>query len=126
MATATKTPRSWPRPRYSLRVLLLAFTAFAIGFPVWYRWPYEEVEGTGRNGSLRAERITTWQRQWGGGRLKHGPERTAMGNQTYKLATYRNGQKNGPFEDYDISIVRNGSTMWVVRSKEPSITGRYA
>jgi hypothetical protein len=49
----------------------------------------------------------------------------AMGNQTYKLATYRNGQKNGPFEDYDISIVRNGSTMSVVRSKEPSIAGRY-
>ena len=33
--------RRWsPRLQFSLRVLLLAITAFAIGFPIWFRWPY--------------------------------------------------------------------------------------
>jgi len=46
---------AWPTPcprlpdaargcNCSLRLLLLAFTAFAIGFPIWYRWPYEATE----------------------------------------------------------------------------------
>ena len=41
-------PRRWPlRPRFSLRLLLLGVTAFAVGFPIWYRWPYVEEELTG-------------------------------------------------------------------------------
>jgi hypothetical protein len=37
-------PHRWlPRPQFSLRLLLLAVTTFAIGFPIWYRWPIEEV-----------------------------------------------------------------------------------
>lgn len=76
--------RSWLRPRFSLRMLLLAFTGFAIGFPIWYRWPYRESElkYPGRNGvpdktkPAYARVVTTWQRDWGGGRQKHGPRVT--------------------------------------------------
>ena len=35
-----KAPRRWFQ--FSLRLLLIAFTAFAIGFPIWYRWPYQK------------------------------------------------------------------------------------
>jgi hypothetical protein len=87
--------RSWLRPRYSLRVLLLAFTAFAIGFPVWYRWPYEEIEDLADGAPIRAWRITTWQRQWGGERLRHGPERVEFPGQLQIVTTYANGRKNG-------------------------------
>jgi len=31
------------RLQFSLRLLMLALTAFAIGFPIWYRWPYQTV-----------------------------------------------------------------------------------
>jgi hypothetical protein len=64
---------------------LLAVTAFAIGFPIWYRWPYDEVEwydpytGGPATGTERSRSVTTWQRTWGGGRVKlaesnHSPE----------------------------------------------------
>jgi hypothetical protein len=42
MANTSDTSRRRFSLRYSLRVLLLGLTAFAIGFPVWYRRPYEE------------------------------------------------------------------------------------
>ena len=61
-------PRRW-RLQFSLRVLVLALTAFAIGFPIWYRWPYREATvHRDSTGAVAARRITTWQRQWGGGR----------------------------------------------------------
>jgi hypothetical protein len=100
MATAANAPRSWLRPRFSLRVLLLAVTAFAIGFPVWYRWPYEEVEilpPSGRGKPVVEQRITTWQRQWGGEPLKHGPHRIVRDGKTFELTTYRNGRKHGQY-----------------------------
>ena len=90
----------WLRPRYSLRVLFVAFTAFAIGFPIWYRWPYEEtVVNTAETPTIRQGRvITTWQRQWGGGRLKHGPESTFENGKLILRATYRSGILDGPYE----------------------------
>ena len=42
-ATPTAAPRR-SRLQFGLRMLLLGLTAFAIGFPIWYRWPFEEVE----------------------------------------------------------------------------------
>src|SRR5262245_8824939 len=39
--------------RFSLRLLLAAFTAFAVGFPIWYRWPYQETVEV--NESLRQD-----------------------------------------------------------------------
>src|SRR5262245_24123007 len=85
-------PRSWLRPRFSLRVLLLAVTAFAIGFPIWYRWPYEE-----RPPFIGARDVViTWQRQWGGGRV--GIQRIYFGDDSVFTYTLRNdmGQKHGP------------------------------
>jgi hypothetical protein len=101
MTTAPTNRRSWPRPRFSLRALLLAFTAFAVGFPIWWRWPYEEVEIPARTPDWTV--ITTWQRQWGGGRLKHGPERRADGF-TISTVVYCNGVRHGPFVYDDMLI----------------------
>src|SRR5205809_4736 len=65
-----------PRParlQFSLRLLLIAFTAFAIGFPIWYRWPYQEVrEEHIRVGPSILRSVVHWQRQWGGKILMHG------------------------------------------------------
>ncbi len=95
---APPTRRTRLTPRYSLRLLLVAFTAFAIGFPVWYRWPYEVREPLGTWPNMF--RATTWQRQWGGGRLKHGPDRIVMGKQLVRLENYRDGVLDGPFQDH--------------------------
>jgi hypothetical protein len=89
-----------PRPyrlQFSLRLLLLAFTAFAIGFPIWYRWPYEETEEQRDSaGKLEFKRITTWQRQWGGQRLMHGEYRAISGDLT-TTATFSGGEFHGPY-----------------------------
>jgi hypothetical protein len=77
------------RLQFSLRLLLVAVTAFAIGFPIWYRWPYEEVDAGGT-------RTTTWQRQWGGSRLQHG-KRTLTQGKLVQISTYRRGQAHGPY-----------------------------
>ena len=34
-----KPPRRWFSPRFSLKMLMLAVTAAAIGSAVWWRWP---------------------------------------------------------------------------------------
>src|SRR5262245_6824941 len=104
------------RLQFSLRLLLAVFTAFAIGFPIWYRWPYEEVEvvypKTRSVGeaimTLREPdktqppdcRITnTWQRNWGSLRPSH--IRTVT--ETFEIHLrqvqhYRDGQLHGPSE----------------------------
>jgi hypothetical protein len=88
-------PRPW-RLQFSLKLLLIAFTAFAIGFPIWYRWPYEEtdIDPTGT-----ARWITTWQRQFGGGRRKQGLERLIANGQTIESTMYRNGVRHGSYEN---------------------------
>src|SRR5437868_5077797 len=73
-AASIPRPRAW-RLQFSLRLLLLAFTGFAVGFPIWYRWPYRETteQRDPATGKVWSTRTTTWQRQWGGDRLAHGP-----------------------------------------------------
>ncbi len=94
--TADRPPQpSVRRFQFSLRLLLLAFTAFAIGFPLWYRWPYEEVE-TNKAGT--SQMITTWQRQFGGGKLKHGLQRQIAKGKTIESLTYRHGLRHGLYE----------------------------
>jgi hypothetical protein len=96
---ATSPPHRQPLSlRFSLRALLLAFTAFAIGFPIWYRWPYEVQEPIRTSPNMY--HTDTWQRQWGGGRLRHGPSRTLFGNQLVALRTYRNDILEGPCQDF--------------------------
>src|SRR5437762_9454169 len=93
--------RRW-RLQFSLRLLLVAFTAFAIGFPIWYRWPYHETVvnrfPTGPvdapTGMDQSTEVTTWQRQWGGGKLKHGPEKSFFHNCVF-TTPYVNGRRNG-------------------------------
>jgi hypothetical protein len=113
MTSKPTTPRrSWLRPRYSLRVLLLAFTAFAIGFPIWYRWPYQETK-SGQIGQRKVSTTTTWQRQWGGGRLKHGPERVEYGHQEWVETNYWKDLKQGPL-------------IWKINAdSKPFIIGHY-
>jgi len=97
-AQSKKRPRPW-RLQFSLKLLLLTFTAFAIGFPIWYRWPYEETDSN-QSGTVR--RITTWQRQWGGGRKKQGWERQIQNGETIESLSYRNGLRHGPYESPQI------------------------
>ena len=89
--------RSCLRPRFSLRLLLLGVTAFGVGFPVWYRMPYEERTDTstipGQPTSMIWEtRITTWRREWGGTRVKHGKERVLWLGRPLKTVIYQNGE----------------------------------
>src|SRR3954468_608170 len=116
-ATAIARPRPW-RLQFSLRLLLFAFTAFAIGFPIWYRWPYRETIvnrfPTGPvgapTGTDESTNVTTWQRQWSGGKLKHGPEKIFFHNCVF-TTPYLNGRRNGVYTFYD--------------GKELRETGRY-
>lgn len=115
-SAAEPAKRRWlPRLRFSLRLLLLAVTAFAIGFPIWYRWPYrtEEFHYHQTNGKpdpsrLASRQLITWQRQWGGGKLQQGPMttwRTALNVRA--VERYQHGVKTGPYEfhsdDYDLA-----------------------
>jgi hypothetical protein len=94
-----------------LRVLLAAFTAVAIGFPVWYRWPYSEEEtlydwdyqrATVRSSPPAQRVVRTWQRQWGGGRLQHGPERIYRMDGSLQYVThYVRGQRHGRYEAWE-------------------------
>src|SRR5262245_11699903 len=85
------------RFQFSLRMLLVALTAFAIGFPIWYRWPYEAVDRETPPGSSPVvQEMATWQRQWGGGRLKHGEEKLIVDGRTVMTTMYRNGHRHGP------------------------------
>jgi hypothetical protein len=117
MATvvAPTAPRRRVAIRFSLRVLLAAFSAFAIGFPVWYCWPYTEevpvyyMRSKGQPDKARAPRgrvVTTWQRKWGGGRWKHGPESTYQYGNLILRVTYRNGTLHGPHETRQQNGVR--------------------
>jgi len=90
-------------------MLLISLTAFAIGFPVWYRWPYsEEVlqypETKGRRDESRpsvGRAVVSWQRQWGGGRLQHGVTAFYREDGTIAYALdYRRGKKHGRQEWY--------------------------
>jgi len=126
MATAANKRRSWLVSQFSLRVLLLAFTTFAIAFPIWYRWPYEEREVYAEAGVSRAERITTWQRQWGGERTKHGPERYTIDGVTFRSTNYRNGRKHGPHTEYTLIDGADSRGVYVIRSPHPIEVGQYA
>jgi hypothetical protein len=92
--------RRWvlPRLQFSLRLLLLALTAFAIGFPIWYRWPYQTVkeERDPKTGKITSTRVSTWQRQWGGPPQLHGPERFEAGGMV-AVTNYVRGKKEGPY-----------------------------
>ena len=122
-AVAPPAPRRRFTLRYSLRVLLLAFTAFAIGFPIWYRWPYQEVELRYPESNAKPDtsqppfgrEITTWQRQWGGGRLKHGLSTTVWNANGQRVeATYRLGKRDGPRTCY----TGDGRVEWIGHYKD--------
>jgi hypothetical protein len=98
-----------------------------VGFPLWYRWPYEEIEPFASPGLMsNGSRAITWQRQWGGGRVKHGPERLMFMGQTATLTTYQNGRKHGPKANYSfVETVSKDGRISFVRSKEPFLAGNY-
>jgi hypothetical protein len=104
---ASRKPSRLPL-RFSLRVLLVAVTLFAIGFPIWYRRPYEETVVQAPSGDPFAApgemRITTtWQRQWGGGRLKHGVERVVRNGKTSWTTAFRDGKQHGLHQSFYVT-----------------------
>jgi hypothetical protein len=114
---------SWLRPQFSLHMLLLAVTAFAIGFPIWYRWPYEEVIQLDASGQQLVQRATTWQRQWGGGGLRHGPQRIIIDGKTFSVTSYENGRKHGPFIDF--TLIDDSTGCAAVVTSQPATIGQY-
>src|SRR5262245_879759 len=97
VATSAR-PRTW-RLQFSLRLMLVAITAFAIGFPIWYRWPYRETieRRDPATGKLWSTRIITWQRQWGGERLAQGPEQTLLDGGITITMNNVQGKRHGPY-----------------------------
>jgi hypothetical protein len=92
------------RLQFSLRLFLLAITAFAIGFPIWYRWPYQEVheERVRVGGPLISRSVVHWQRQWGGKILMHGKREELQqdwprGDGTIITTHYVRGKRQGPY-----------------------------
>src|SRR5262245_44331837 len=99
MSAAISPPnrRAWPRLQFSLRILLLGLTAIAVGFPIWYRWPFEEEKWESPAGvTPKVGCITRWQRQWGGGLLQEGAQRFLVGDVTTTMHFVR-GKKHGPY-----------------------------
>jgi len=104
------------RPQFSLRSLFVAFTGFAVGFAVWYQWPYEETRIPSREMTTdpycgqrsfkdkdgKYSRVTqSWQRQWGGGRLAHGWCRKYDANgQLCEELQFRRGVRHGIYRSY--------------------------
>lgn len=115
MSTSAATPvkRRFSPWRFSIRSLLIAFTLFAIGFPIWYRRPYVVREALSpRGGTPVIERLTTWQRQWGGQTVRHGEQRRLSDGHLTELTTFQRGRLHGPF-------FRNDATG------HPEIFGQY-
>jgi hypothetical protein len=110
-----------PRPRFSLRSFLLAFTAFAIGFPLWYRWPYQAARVPSKeqrhdqycgtpyfpDADHDYSRVEgTYRRTWGGPPVEHG--RIRKFDRRGDLAieqSFRDGIKHGPCREYSGGIV---------------------
>ena len=104
------------RLQFSLRVLLVALSLFAIGFPIWYRWPYQEInEERDTTGFVTSKSVLHWQRQWGGGTLLHGKREDhqywVFGKTLVTTTNYVRGKRHGPY---------------TTRSKvRPNVTGQY-
>ena len=106
-------PRSRPRLQFSLRGFLLVLVALAIGFPVWYRWPYQKRELLSPPGSAPvAERVTNWQRQWGGTTVRQGLEQRLKDGQVVEQWAFERGRLHGPY-------FRNGA------DGQPELYGSY-
>ena len=85
------------RFQFSLRVLLVAFTLFAIGFPIWYRWPYEE--HVNEPNTLGDRQTIIWQRQWGGERLQVG-KRFYSKDRLILTMDYQDGELHGEWKRF--------------------------
>jgi len=113
MTDASPPPRRW-RLRFSLRMLLLVVTAFAIGFPIWYRWPFEETEyrypGGDKTKPPIGSSLKTWRRTWGGGKVQHGRTVTeSTRDATKTIEHFEEGKRHGKYEAYRRgTLIRTG------------------
>jgi hypothetical protein len=123
---STSISRRWlPRAQFSLRTFLLAVTTVGIGFPAWYRMPYEETVvpsqelvtdycnlGSHKDPDFCYSRVTTtWQRQFGGSRLEHGRCRKYDKAGRLKIEQeFRDGKPHGAYRYYGHlgSVVEEG------------------
>lgn len=116
--SASNRPRT-RRLQFSLRLFFLAFTAFAIGFPLWYRWPYVETQDVHDpvTGAVVEKRITTWRRQFGGDKIRHGKSQRIFGAGTI-TEHYSVGRRHGPYSWKLAKIPR--------KQLETETTGQFA
>jgi len=94
-------PARRSRLQFSLRLLLIGLTAFAIGFPIWYRWPYVETEvvyfGSGKSQRPLRTMSSTWRRTWGGGKAKHGRAIGEYLQWEKTVSHFQDGKLHGPY-----------------------------
>jgi len=103
----------WPRPQFSLRLLLAALTTCCVVAAAWFRWPYAETTVPSQkplfagdcgtpiyDADCEYSRVTRhWLRQWGGGRVQHGWERKyATAGWLAVRQQYQAGQPHGLYQ----------------------------
>lgn len=91
-----KKPRRWFSPRFSLKMLMLAVTAAAVGAAFWWRWPVTQT--TEKKQGLRVTTETfTYHRGLRGNLIKHGVHRITRDGKVEMEEYYREGLLHGPY-----------------------------
>lgn len=98
---AENSQQSRRRPQFSLKMLLIAVTAVAIGSAVWWRWPITEtvarLEVSDVDGSTyQIYETFTYHRGIRGDLIKHGLHRQTQNGQVWLEDRYREGVLHGP------------------------------
>ncbi len=96
-ATADKKPRRrWLSPRFSLKMLMLAVTAAAVGAAFWWRWPVTQTTEKKQGSSITTETFTYHRGLWGN-LIKHGVHRITRDGNVELEEFYREGLLHGPY-----------------------------
>jgi hypothetical protein len=88
--TASVRPRCWLSPRFSLKMLMLAVTAAAVGSAVWWRWPVT-IKRVIRQSPL-IEETRTYHRGLWGNLIEHGVYRRTVDGKIEREMHFHEGE----------------------------------
>jgi hypothetical protein len=88
--TASVRPRRWFSPRFSLKMLMLAVTAAAVGSAVWWRWPVT-IQKVIRQSPL-IEETRTYHRGLWGNLIEHGVYRRTVDGKIEREMHFHEGE----------------------------------
>lgn len=94
--TAAKRPRRWFFPRFSLKMLMLAVTAAAVGAAFWWRWPVTQTTEK-KQGSSVSQETFTYHRGLRGNLIKHGVHRITRDGKIIREEFFQEDILHGPF-----------------------------